>query len=621
MEKLPKLRQVLTFLAREPERVIAHYWSSRISSYNKNIERLVEALELYERASTFSTSNASGACAYGMGQIDQLMKDHTKSSYQWGSKLEIGESLLHELFCIAMGPSSAAGYACYQLGCIFDKREAPYRITPVTQSYCKAAYFYGLALQKGYLEPKAKKAYGEACAHLGWYDTALNWYPETVPEYDLVKAFLKHRIRFCKENGVRFPKTEHGFVCFAENGEAKQLKNAFLEKLSLERDFVKNMQALEDSFPEDVLKITKKLDQSEQELIQKKKRSKIKWWLLVPIVALCIAMGVLAGNGTGLQGISYKFFMILSAFCAKPYLPDMDLGQLLNSNLDVSLRAVLATVIITTHTLSTLVWVNFLKIFGRKKYAKEYETDKYMLYLKYEIGDRLEKSKAIGQLVSFDVTNFCGRTFKTPNDFVLYLTDLWVQHSAAAKVPAPIRDYEYGLGESTGAYADHNEFLEDYGTFMEYLKLLKGTNVYMLPWSGQEVGRALFSVARYKREDFRDYFCQMYCSGIAIAESKGKSTGYLDEQIKAVHKGFYEANDDRPVASFAPRNQSSSHDSSEDDNGKDFDRLMNLAAYGAYGTDQEVFNEMHLRGKLSDDDYNKAMTYNWRLSDLDDDGT
>lgn len=621
MTNLPKLRELCEFLGKEPDSVQLNSYNALQSDFfNTRFNSLSAALDQYDSP---DSSDAAGKLCSDFGssefpEIDALLEKNKGYNSILGTTIKLGDSLLFDLARIASGTSRKAGYACYILGCLYDDAGcSKHKTCDVNTSYLCAAYFYGKALEKSYSTVASKKAYAEACAHLGWFDTAFYWYPEAAQGGVLARTYLAHRVRFCKEHGVTFPKAKNHIVCFEESKRAMELGGKLTALFRSHGSLRSKLNELERKVSPKVTELTGLLDREEERLLMRRKRSRRIWWLLFLLVTVCAAPGWLLGNGDGIQGISYKLFMAAYAPFGNDFTEGMSLAERLASSLDDSARGTIAGAGLAVHAILTLLWTTFQRFFIRKKHATMYGDAKRKLYDEYQLEEILSE---VGEFKNLDKTTVTG-DFKTLNLLTIAWHEALVENAPKFSIPSV-----YGEDVKRTAYTAGEALLLDYDAFVNALRMFPEMNGnHVLLWSGEELVSVYNRISKYEAP-FVDYFTMMFESAALLERSRGRNSASLEKQIStlksAVRNKEWEST--HPVSAYEDSASYASSDTfsskSDQSNSSDnFDRWSNSLTYGAYGTDEEIFDALHREGKISDFDAAKAKTYGWKVRDLDDD--
>lgn len=564
--ELKNLQEILIFLGRDPEPDIYNERGLNNGFYADELVDLYEAMEEYKDA-PFSKNDISSH------YIDVYINNNVKTGAFDFKRLDVGDKLIYNLTRAAYGSSKSAGYASYILGCIYDRREGNYRGTDIKRSESMAAYFFGMALEKGYLTTESKKAYAEACTRMGWFDTALYWYPEEDPLCYLARVFLKHRIRYCEERGVTFPKTENHIVCFEKTAEAKEFEDEFKKYIDSIKDFEKKMEELEKSLPPLAENLYWRLDHAEEKIISKKKWSSRLVWI---------------------------FFLVLSTI----FLFAVDGNDNVSSQI--------AGVWLGLYAVFSIIASFYLKNFNKKKYAKMYAKKKRALYNEYKIGSLLKQNDAISFFRSMQIKG----EFENENAIAFKLHKLLTSKITYVDIPQVYFNVYTEDGAEEDVYESDVSVLDDYNAFSDVLMKFWDKPPYIILWSGDELARVYYDVEESDEFEFSQYFKGMFND--AIQADKENAKAYISERnhfmdaVDAKHR--VHVYDDTPSAASSSDEKVSF--------GIDYDKLergLNLWTHGTYATNQEAFDELHRRGEIDDYTYRKASTYGWQLSDLDND--
>lgn len=554
--ELKNLHEILVFLGREPEAEILSASGLQDGFYEKELVSLYEAMEEYGEVNLKDNLF-----------IDEYLKDNSKKGYFGSEFLDEGDKLIYNLTKVAYGTSKSAGYACYILGCIYDKRKGIYRGTNIDRYDSIAVYFFGEALKKGYDTTGSRKAYAEACTRMGWFDTALYWYPEEDPLCFVAKAFLKHRMRYCEERGVTFPKTENHFVCIEKSEEAKAFEEEFTKSIKYRKDFLNKMEELEKSLPPLADNLYWRIDYAEEKIIRKKRWAPRFAWILYLVLATVFLFAV-----DGNENISSQ----------------------------------IAGVWLGLYTVFTFVTGLFLKYCRKKKYSKMYAKAKRKIYDEYKIGSLLKQNDAL----SFNQSMQVKGEFKDKNAVAVKLHKLLTSGVNFVEIPTVYYDV-YGEEVSENSIS----ILDDYDAFSRVMTKFEDKVPYVLLWSGDELAYTYYDLDSIDEFEFSNYFAEMFRDA---AEADGKKANAYASELKRLNEAI-ETKNRRYVYESSGSSSSSSADSSESSGSgwDDFHRSVNLWAYGTYGTDEEIIDQMYMNGKMDEDTYRKATTYGWRLSDFD----
>ncbi len=559
--ELKNLHEILTFLGREPEPEILSARGLQDGFYETELVDLYETLTEYEEVDLKDKL-----------LIDKYLKDNTKKGYFNFERLDEGDKLVYNLTKTAYSSSKSAGYACYVLGCIYDKRKGIYRGTNVNRSESVAVYFFGEALKKGYDTTESRKAYAEACTRMGWFDTALYWYPEEDPLCFIAKAFLKHRISYCEERGVTFPETENHIVCIEKTEEAKAFEEAFVKPIRYRKDFEKRMEELEKSLPELADNLYWRLDYAEGKILSKKKWTGRILWILFFVISLIIMLYTEGKDQYSSQSVGvaiglYAVFTIIASF--------------------------------------------YNKYLRKKKYSKMYAKAKRKLYDEYKIGSLLKQNDALSFFCSLQVEG----KFEDKNAIAYKLHKLLTSKITFTDIPEIYCGVYAEEGAGGETYEGGISILDDYDAFSRAMMNFFDKAPYILLWSGDELAYTYYDVDDSDEFEFSRYFTDMFRD--AMEADKKNANAYLAElqrlnaAVESKHRTY--------VYDSTPSSSTSSDTSSESsgEGWNDFHRSLNLWAYGTYGTDEEIIDQMYMSGKIDEDTYRKATTYDWRLSDFD----
>jgi len=560
--ELKNLHEILVFLGREPEPEIFSAGGLKDGVYEKELVELYEAVTEYEEVDLKDNV-----------RIDNYLKENvTKDVFNF-ERLGEGDKLVYNLTKAAYSDSKAAGYACFVLGRIYDKRHGFYKGTDVKRSESIAVYYYGKALEKGYLTTESKKAYAEACTRMGWFDTALYWYPEEDPLCFIVRAFLKHRIRYCEERGVTFPKTENNIVCIEKTEEAKAFEEAFVKPVVYRKDFEKKMEDLEKSQPPLADNLYWRLDSAEGKIISKKRWARRLVWIFFVVLSVIFLFAVDGNDAVSSQsaGVAlglYAVFSIIASF--------------------------------------------YIKHFTKRKYSKMYAKKKRALYDEYKIASLLKQNDAISFYCSLQVEG----KFENKNAIAYKLHKLLTSKVNFVDIPEVYCNVYAEEDCEVEGYESGVSILDDYDAFSDVLMKFYDKAPYILLWSGDALALTYYDLDDSDEFEFSQYFSDMFHEAMDADKKNAKA---LLAELKILN-GAVE-NKHRPrVYESAPSSASSS--SEKVSFGIDYDKLqrgLNLWTHGTYSTNQEAFDELHRRGEIDDYTYRKATTYGWQLSDLDND--
>lgn len=601
MEKLPNLRALRDFLGKEPDSLqLYSYTGLQSDFFDPKFERLRDALELYDRTKPSNTAKpASGSSEFP--EIDNLLKEHERGSYLGDGNrvIQLGDTLLFDMTQMAAENSRKGGYANYILGCFYDSWQRSAHITnDVHTSYQKAAYFYGRALEKGYVTNTSRKAYADACAHLGWFDTALYWYPKHRSEGQLAEIYLSHWVRYCKEQGVSFPKSKNHIVTMGENPRAKELGAILSGMFRKEGSVHAKLNALERKVPPQVKEFNPQLDLLEEKLLKKRKRSRRKWWLFFLLLTACAAPGFLNGNGEGLQGLSYKLFIATYAPFGNELMEGMNFAQRLASNLDDNARTNMAGAGMVVHAIATMFWTLILRFFGKKKHARAYGELKRQFY---------EDARLEGVVAELDTLNPAPATapegFKNLNALAAAWHDALVANAPIVTIPSL-----YGDTGARGHYTAGENLLYNYDAFVGILEAFsKEPGKHVLLWCGDELAAAYAGTLGIYQQSFLSYFTAMFESIAMRASAQSRYDSWAKKQIKILQdkiqdqvRQYMDSITPKPVRKTAPSESIGQMIAEE------LNKASNLLSHGIEATNEEIIDALERSGKISSTEADKA---------------
>lgn len=529
MAEFKKLATLCAFLGQTPNSFQLQNWQTMSNSfYSKRYNRLNAALYRYEKLEETQKKRLvkSDDDYPQVSALYRVMTAHTDNT----GVLYLDDDILFELTRIAEGKDEEAGYACYILGCIYEKRFSPYKYTQLPQSAPLAAYYFCKAMEKRYFKFSSQKSYAEACARLGWFDAAKQWFPTDSRDSICASAFLAHRLRFAKEKGITFPENDSGFVRFQDSARAKKLRQIIHEVGQWKDDLPQRLETLNRELPDSVLSLYQDLYYKEADILRKKRRARRMWWLLPILLALLAIPGLLNGNGEGLQGIFYKIFMCICCPLGNSFTEGMSLAERLASFLDESARSTIYGAGTTVWALLTLVWITLLRIFKKKKYAAMYAAEKDRMYAVCDVEKTMQDIFTLEQIDPMDLSCRKEDAFKDPNALAA------AYHQALAENIRPcLRPAVFGEGVTPIDTSDPQRLLQDYDAFCSVMHMFNEREVYILPWSAYDIAACYPNVSERYKAPFMDYFYTLmqYAAENATFES---DKAHFAQQLRVLDK-------------------------------------------------------------------------------------
>lgn len=529
MANLKKLGTLCAFLGQTPNSFqLQNLETTSNSFYNRRFNRLnaallrLEQIEKEQQARPVDPDDDYPK----VSALYRVMTAKTASS----GVLYLDDNILFALTRIAESKDPEAGYACYILGCIYEKRFTPYKLTRLPQSDLLAAYYFCQAMEKRYFKFTSQKSYAEACARLGWFDAALKWFPTDSRDHECASAFLAHRVRFAKENGITFPENDSGFVRFREADRAAQLRQIINEVGNWKDDLPDRLQTLNRELPDSVLSLYEQLYHAEADILRKKRRARRMWWLLPVLLALLAIPGLLMGNGEGIQGIFYKIFMCICCPLGNSFTEGMSLAERLASFLDESARSTIYGAGVTVWALLTLVWITLLLVFKKKKYAAMYADKKDRLYAACDVEKTMEEIFSTEQMDPMDLSRRSENAFQDPNALAA------AYHQAmVSKVRPCLRPAVFGDGVTPIDTSDPQRLLQDYDAFCSVMHMFNEKDSYLLSWSASDIAACYENVSDRYKAPFMDYFYTLmrYAADQATGESNKE---HFAQQLRILDK-------------------------------------------------------------------------------------
>lgn len=529
MANLKKLGTLCAFLGQTPNSFqLQNLETTSNSFYNRRFNRLnaallrLEQIEKEQQARPVDPDDDYPK----VSALYRVMTAKTASS----GVLYLDDNILFALTRIAESKDQEAGYACYILGCIYEKRFTPYKLTRLPQSDLLAAYYFCQAMEKRYFKFTSQKSYAEACARLGWFDAALKWFPTDSRDHECASAFLAHRVRFAKENGITFPENDSGFVRFREADRAAQLRQIINEVGNWKDDLPDRLQTLNRELPDSVLSLYEQLYHAEADILRKKRRARRMWWLLPVLLALLAIPGLLMGNGEGIQGIFYKVFMCICCPLGNSFTEGMSLAERLASFLDESARSTIYGAGVTVWALLTLVWITLLLVFKKKKYAAMYADKKDRLYAACDVEKTMEEIFSTEQMDPMDLSRRSENAFQDPNALAA------AYHQALVSKARPcLRPAVFGDGVTPIDTSDPQRLLQDYDAFCSVMHMFNEKDSYLLSWSASDIAACYENVSDRYKAPFMDYFYTLmrYAADQATGESNKE---HFAQQLRILDK-------------------------------------------------------------------------------------
>lgn len=266
---------------------------------------------------------------------------------------------------------------------------------------------------------------------------------------------------------------------------------------------------------------------------------------------------------------------------------------------------------IMKHAAITFVWTIVRSFLLERKQGPKYDKFKRKLYADYgleEIMLEIERIRLPGEEAE---TNKA----QAPNVIAQAWHQALIESAPKFSIPSV-----YGKDADVKYRSKEEWWMDDYDAFVNALKMIPDqSNGYAMLWSGSEVANWYRCGGEY--QDYLEiYFSVMFNEAMQKNAHQGLGVHLLEAQYKKLKEEIRhkEWEDNR---SYEPELENEESTSSTSNEGllDGLQRVLNAGTFGVAGTNKEIIDALHLSGKISGDQANRAKSHDWSPNDLLDD--